>query len=751
MAVIEIAKIVIRRGQENQTGMPQLDSGEFGWAEDTEHLYIGKRIVDGAVDDNNTRILTENDLNNIFSLIAPGSAIASTSTYRYRDNLPDVDFPNIDALYPNASRPYTSIGAKLDQTVSIADFVTGGYLTTGSDITTVTNAVIKDLFYNNVVTNGSMRRQLKIPAGTYYISDVIDLPPYTHLVGDGSSMTTLILTNTSTNMFKTIDSQGNTFEAGMANSKAIQPQNIHIEGMTLKFGTGTTSTQALVSLDNVYCTTVKDVIFEATPTSGLVYETLVSAANTSSGSGINTLAINTVAYPAFSGLDLSSGIYYVTGNNIYADKYAQLISSTVNGNTTTFVTSSSFGTMNFGISISESYSLLQYNSWGVGIQLRGQYGGFASEEGKLSQSTTIVDCKFSNLTTGILGKGTVSRVTVDNNIFTDSLKGISFYYDNTISGTNTGPANGIITHNRFENIIQQAINIGDNNGYPSNHISSYNYFDQCGNDLHLVDTSVTTSAYSVISFTSTGNRSDNDFFNRRVVANADLASPNGGGITPLVPNYYYNSLATGYTSIIDNSSFTVTVTHNTLTNIVSFPLTGRDQYVTVKYQMTSPGILSRKGDLTMNIAPDGTTNLTDNYTYTQELENYDSSTNNMFSVPGSTFDKLIVGGSATALANLVGISGGSSNFYVTGSSVYAGLSAYIVSVSTTGSNYLVVTDSSGPQFDFSNITETWTVLTGATPTFNTITVSTCNYVTLYCDATQLSSDVYLEYQTNIFQ
>ena len=46
MAVIEIAKIQVRRGQESVTGVPQLDPGELGWAEDTQHLYIGKRIVD---------------------------------------------------------------------------------------------------------------------------------------------------------------------------------------------------------------------------------------------------------------------------------------------------------------------------------------------------------------------------------------------------------------------------------------------------------------------------------------------------------------------------------------------------------------------------------------------------------------------------------------------------------------------------------------------------------------------------------
>ena len=89
MPVIEIAKIQIRRGQEGVTGVPQLDPGEFGWAEDTQNLYLGKRISEGANSDENARILTDKDLNNIFSLFdkrLSGSA-ASTSTYRYRDYL----------------------------------------------------------------------------------------------------------------------------------------------------------------------------------------------------------------------------------------------------------------------------------------------------------------------------------------------------------------------------------------------------------------------------------------------------------------------------------------------------------------------------------------------------------------------------------------------------------------------------------------------------------------------------------------
>lgn len=112
MAVVEIAKILVRRGQENQTGMPQLDSGEFGWAEDTEHLYIGKRIVDGATNDRNTRILTEGDLDNIFNLLSAQSGTISSNNnyYRYREQ---------DAWIHSTG---TTVQNKLDQFVSLSDY-----------------------------------------------------------------------------------------------------------------------------------------------------------------------------------------------------------------------------------------------------------------------------------------------------------------------------------------------------------------------------------------------------------------------------------------------------------------------------------------------------------------------------------------------------------------------------------------------------------------------------------------------------
>ena len=69
MAVVQISRIQVRRGRKNSaTSIPQLASGEMGWAVDTQELFIGNGAVsEGAPDVGNTKILTEAD--NIFDLV----------------------------------------------------------------------------------------------------------------------------------------------------------------------------------------------------------------------------------------------------------------------------------------------------------------------------------------------------------------------------------------------------------------------------------------------------------------------------------------------------------------------------------------------------------------------------------------------------------------------------------------------------------------------------------------------------------
>jgi len=269
MAVIEISKIQVRRGQELQTGIPQLSPGEFGWAEDTENLYIGKRIAEGAIDDNNSRILTQQDYNNLFDLInaksaTTGTAVASTSTYKYRDGI----------SYIRSST--STIAVKLDNWVSLTDYGVKES-STGTDITTPLKEAIYNLFFAKDADENlffprnipDSRRKLIIPAGTYVISDEIKLPPFTSLVGEGPSLTTIkFAPNQILNpafMFATVDANGNSFSTGNMDPSIFSGQNarnIHIEGMTLQYTATNISNAPLLSLDQVVDVNIENVYFE---------------------------------------------------------------------------------------------------------------------------------------------------------------------------------------------------------------------------------------------------------------------------------------------------------------------------------------------------------------------------------------------------------------------------------------------------------------------------------------------------------
>lgn len=247
MPIIEVAKIQVRRGRENVTGVPQLDPGEFGWAEDTQHLYIGKRISEGAINDDNTRILTEGDLENIFELVNFGGSgsVASTSTYRYRDILP----------YPEFASTTTTIARKLDQFVSLSDF---SEFTPSGDITQSLRRAVRELYANTYLGTSTIR-PLKLPAGNFAISGVVDLPPFANIIGDGPGVTTLFLNN-GTNIFRTVDALGNSYDDGMQYD-AQASQFVHLSNMTLAYMPNNVNDFPLVTLDNTKNAVIDNVQF----------------------------------------------------------------------------------------------------------------------------------------------------------------------------------------------------------------------------------------------------------------------------------------------------------------------------------------------------------------------------------------------------------------------------------------------------------------------------------------------------------
>lgn len=254
MAVIEIAKIQVRRGQENQTGVPLLDGGEFAWAADTEKLYIGLRRDDGGSRDANVEILTENHLRNFFD--AHISTSTSQIQYVYREG---TDITNYDTQGEVVRR----VNEKLDDIVSVKDFQVFGVEDGGTvpnwDLARLQFAIDK-LFLNSGSLTPHPAKKLYFPAGNYMITGTLFIPANTTIIGDGIGKTVLTMTTNEAmfktcdmssvpNAYKTFDSNGG---SGADFTTAGAPTNINIEDLTLQVdNTATTITSALkiLSLD----------------------------------------------------------------------------------------------------------------------------------------------------------------------------------------------------------------------------------------------------------------------------------------------------------------------------------------------------------------------------------------------------------------------------------------------------------------------------------------------------------------------
>ena len=215
MAVVQISKIQIRRGQKNVSGLPQLASGELAWAIDTQELFIGNGAVsEGAPAVGNTKVLTE--LDNILDL-------ASFYTY-------EADDPRIQTG-PSVSEPISrSLRNKLDDIVNAKDFgVTADGVTDDADA--LQRAIIQ--LYINESTKGrpDFRRIIQLPAGEIRLTKKIFIPPFTTLVGNGYQHTILKFENMysyfyNIKAYKCRKDKKNTLH--IFNLQASLPENINI-------------------------------------------------------------------------------------------------------------------------------------------------------------------------------------------------------------------------------------------------------------------------------------------------------------------------------------------------------------------------------------------------------------------------------------------------------------------------------------------------------------------------------------------
>ena len=237
MAVVQISKIQIRRGKEYQDGIPQLSSGEFAWAVDTQKLYIGNGAVsEGAPAVGNTRIITEAD--NLLDI---------ATSYIYKENDANIQTSS-NVNYP-ISR---TLQERLDERVSAAAF---GVVPGLEDQTEAIQRAVDNLWLNkSTMFFPETRVTLEFASGTYYISDTIYLPSHVRIVGAGVRKTIFQFTSVNKTVFSFIEDQSTTtlrktitypLNPGDQGSPEynFQPKYCLLQGFTLN--TGDTTNQAI--------------------------------------------------------------------------------------------------------------------------------------------------------------------------------------------------------------------------------------------------------------------------------------------------------------------------------------------------------------------------------------------------------------------------------------------------------------------------------------------------------------------------
>lgn len=213
MAIVQISKIQHRRGV--NTDLPQLASAELGWSVDTRQLYIGNGTLnEGAPQLGNTEILTEySDL------------LALTEAYTFKGAAAGYIVVTGDPL---VSRSFQQ---KLDDFVNIRDFgVVGDGVT---DVTEAINHAFAEIYCReDDATIGNLsRRTIFFPGGVYKVTDLLKIPTWAKLQGDGIDSTVIVQTNASVGFVATAaDGQ----QQIQTNIGEPTPQSITISDLSFK-------------------------------------------------------------------------------------------------------------------------------------------------------------------------------------------------------------------------------------------------------------------------------------------------------------------------------------------------------------------------------------------------------------------------------------------------------------------------------------------------------------------------------------
>jgi len=347
MAVYQISRIQIRRGQANQgTGLPQLASGEMAWAIDTQELYIGNGAVsEGAPAVGNTKILTSNDLTSQAGLV-------NTIFYTYK--VTDTSIVTGTSVNAPVSR---SLQARLDDDANLSNFLTTADVV-GNDYTAAIQRAINQLFLNAghgfAYTTVGNRIKLTLPAGTFNTSSTLYVPSYATIEGAGIDKTIInynpsitvvgsttnnsriISTNSATLAMLGASISGTNIPANTSIPGQIVIPNSTIFGTTLTVGTltsGTITTGMMLYGPGINPNTfiVANLAGTGTGSTWTVnqsYAVTTPAAQQVTGTGVVLSSVFTGSIVAGTGLYLGSGVLTTTSVASGTIQIGQLITGT---------------------------------------------------------------------------------------------------------------------------------------------------------------------------------------------------------------------------------------------------------------------------------------------------------------------------------------------------------------------------------------------------------------------------------------
>lgn len=214
MPIVSISKIQHRYGLSEN--LPQLAAAEFGWAIDQRRLFIGNGpTAEGAPSIGNTEILTQ--YTNLLEV--------AENAYAYKDAA--VGYEAITGQ--SSSAPTTrSLQEKLDDFANVRDY---GAVGNGiNDDTDAINRAFFDLYTRDA--NPAVRRILYFPAGNYLVNDVIKIPPYASIQGEGKNCTIISATESLVDCVARVCDSKMQVGSSIGGNNAVMPNYIVVNDIT---------------------------------------------------------------------------------------------------------------------------------------------------------------------------------------------------------------------------------------------------------------------------------------------------------------------------------------------------------------------------------------------------------------------------------------------------------------------------------------------------------------------------------------